>query len=432
MAINNVSLVSQPDLAAQQSALERQRRMAEALQQQSLTPDQGQNVGGIYVPPSITQHAAKLAQALVAKRSFDEADKKQAGLVQQQRQRLADIITTSAPEGMFAEGSSEAKVEGPGFTPPKYKPEEKRKWEQLRAIYPDNPALGGKMLESLLAEDEYSTDPKYDQFGNAYVQSKRGKTKYIDGVKDRTKIINDNGTYRSEYDTTPQGFAPMNPNEPFAMGPNGPVPNMPYQEYATKKARAGAPSVSVKTDLKAAESIAGQVGPILTKSQEQAEGAVGQIDAADRVLKAVETNKLFTGPLASKRMAFAQLGDTLGIAGRDEQEKIANTRQAVRGLAELTLEGRKLMQGQGQVTNQESELAEKAISGNIDSMTPAELRIVANASRRVAQFKFAQHQKKVEKARSNPATSGIADYFNVDLRPSGGDIDSLLKKYGGR
>lgn len=211
----------------------------------------------------------------------------------------------------------------------------------------------------------------------------------------------------------------QDPNKAFSIGADGkPLANSAFQTYELSKAKAGATNVTTKVENKAAESIASQVGPMLKSSAEQAVAAVGQIDASNRILQALGTGKLYTGPLASQRLSVAQLGQTLGVGGTDDAEKIANTRQLVRGLAEMTLQGRKQMQGQGQITDQESRLAEKATSGDIDSMTAQELRIIAQASQRAAKYTVAAHQAKLAKARGNAATAGIADYFDTPVIPS--------------
>ena len=288
---------------------------------------------------------------------------------------------------------------------------------QMQDIESEIAARQAKMNAPVM--EEYSTDPRVGVDKNTgeaftYLISKTGNKKILEGVLPRDKQENINGVWQNPYARRDGEIAPQDVNQPFVMGANGqPVANTAYQSYQIGKARAGAPSITTKVENKAGESIAAQVGPILKESATAAEGAIGQIDAANRIIKTVQDNKIFAGPLASKRLSFAQLGQTLGVGGKDEAEMIANTRQVVRGFAELTLEGRKMMSGQGQITNQESSLAEKAISGDIDGLTPAEILIVANASKRVGEHKLRSHQSKVSKARSNPATAGIADYFDT-------------------
>lgn len=72
------------EMQVQQQAIDRQRKIAEYLQQQSLTPDQGQMVSGHYVAPSPMQYIAKLAQGLIGKNQQDSLDQKQKDIVTQQ------------------------------------------------------------------------------------------------------------------------------------------------------------------------------------------------------------------------------------------------------------------------------------------------------------------------------------------------------------
>ena len=90
--------------------------------------------------------------------------------------------------------------------------------------------------------------------------------------------------------------------------------------------------------------------------------------------------------IAGPALICACLQYNFGLGGRDAADQIANTRQAIRGLAEMTLQGRKQMSGQGAITESESKLAEKATSGDINSLTNAEIKQLANASARAAKF----------------------------------------------
>lgn len=207
-------------------------------------------------------------------------------------------------------------------------------------------------------------------------------------------------------------------NEPFAPGPNGPVPNAPVQEFQLDKAKKSAPNVQVKTDVKTGESLAGQVGPMMKDSTTIAEGAVKQVDAAQRIVKAVDDGKLFAGPLAEKRVTVAQIGQVLGIGGKDDAEKIANTRQAVRALAELTLQGRQQMKGQGAITESEGKLAEKAMSGSIEELTAPEIRQLARASERAARFNHTEHMRKLKVMQGNPELQQIAPFYQGPAMPA--------------
>lgn len=427
------------DLQAQQMQLQRQQKLAEMLRQQSLQQPDTQVVSGVAVKNSPWIGATKLAQAFLANRMDADSDDKQATIGNEVAKRSADALRSLAPAGVFddAPAANMPPDTAQGFTPPtdrpQIDPELRSRWVRALATYQQNPELGGKLIQDLSKEAEYSTTPQYDQQGRAFVLNNRGQRKDLEGVKARDKWDVVNGRFVNGYTQEVGGAAPQDVNVPFMVGDNGqPIANQAYQNYSLTRAKAGAPNITTKTEVKAAEGIAAQIGPMLKESAMQADGAVSQIDAADRVIKAVDTNKIYAGPLASKRLSLAQFGQVLGVGGKDEAEVIANTRNAVRGLAEMTLQGRKQMSGQGAITESESKLAEKAISGDIDSMTPAELKIIANASRRAAQHTLKSHQRKVDKARNNPATAGIADYFDTTPYESAPGVDDLLKKYGGK
>ncbi|MES2187947.1 MAG: hypothetical protein V4505_25575 [Pseudomonadota bacterium] len=194
----------------------------------------------------------------------------------------------------------------------------------------------------------------------------------------------------------------------------------------------------------AGSSVAGQTGPLMKESVEAANGAVQAVQSAQRMQQALDSDKVLSGPTASLRLKGLQIASVLGIGGKDDAEKIANTRQAVQEMAKLTLAGRKQMQGQGAITNQESNLAERATSGSIDDLTAAEIRQLAVAAERVGRFQYAQHQTKLDAMGKNPATAGNVPFFTpaampdvLQAAPAGSgahpkDIGALLNKYGGR
>ena len=193
-----------------------------------------------------------------------------------------------------------------------------------------------------------------------------------------------------------------------------------------KKASGTNVSVTNKVENKASESVAGQVGPILEKSLTSAEGAMRVLDASDRVIRAMDSGKVITGPLANARVSGLQIGQMLGVGGKDAAEVLANTRQAIRGLSEMTLQGRKEMSGQGAITDRESALAEKATSGDINDLTAEEVKILANASARASRYQIQKHQSRVRNAGALPGMQNITPFFEVPAMdqpaPSGGGV----------
>jgi hypothetical protein len=180
-----------------------------------------------------------------------------------------------------------------------------------------------------------------------------------------------------------------------------------FTDYMARKT----PSTNITVDT--GKGIAAQVGPMLKDAQIQAQGANIQIDAADRVIGAVDTNKIIAGPFATPKLRLAQFGQVLGVTGKDTEEIIANTRQAIRGFAELTLQGRKSMRGEGAITESEGKLAERAFSGDIDSLTPQEIKQIANASKRVAEYSIGEYNRKLDTLGKNAEMKDIVDFYKV-------------------
>lgn len=200
-------------------------------------------------------------------------------------------------------------------------------------------------------------------------------------------------------------------------GTGGFRPNAPLVAAKQGIAKAGAARTDVRIENKMGDSLAKEIGPIMNDSAAAATGAAQQIDAAQRIIQAVDSNKIFAGPGASIRLKTAQIGELIGAGGKDSAEKIANTRATIRGLAEMTLQGRKQMRGQGAVTESESKLAERAISGDIDDLTAAEIKQLANASARSARFIYGEHQKKLNVVRGNPNMSQLAPFYEAQPMP---------------
>lgn len=185
-----------------------------------------------------------------------------------------------------------------------------------------------------------------------------------------------------------------------------------YKGGFTDFIKSGTPSTNVNVAMD--KGIAAQIGPMLKDAQIQAQGATMQIDASDRVIQAIDSNKVIAGPMASPQLKLAQIGSALGITGANTNETIANTRQAIRGFAELTLQGRKSMRGEGAITESEGKLAEKAFSGDIDSLTPAEIKQIANASKRASEYQLSEYNRKLDTLAKDPNSATLVDFYRVN------------------
>ena len=340
--------------------LQRQRQLANLLTGQAFNQPQGQMISGHYVKPSALQQALPMINAAIGGMTNANLDTKQqelaAALRGKQQEAVQKFVNATNPQERFAAGTSQ------------YAPAELQK------------TAYGMVAPQKLAEGETISQLNMDT--GQYEPMAQGGQK-------KTEAIRGYEMAKS------QGF----PGSFF--------------DYEQQLKRAGASNVSVSMD----KGIAAQVGPMMKEGQLQATSAVKGIDAANQVINALDTNKLFTGPLANQKLSIAQLSTTFGGASGDLTQKINNTRAAIQGLAEITLQGRQEMHGQGAITESEGKLAERAKSGDI-SLTPGELKQLANAAKRAGEFTYNNYQTKLQIMAKDPATAQMAPYFAVNQMPA--------------
>lgn len=296
------------------------------------------------------------------------------------------------------------------------------------------PALYEKGIDIALATQPKAVDPKletvYDKDGVARqvwlkpgqtleqgVQAGYGKP---DDVKPlpREDVYTGNGQWQMmEYNPKSRSFdKPI--GQPFSKRPTA-------SETSTNV-------IGPKIDIKTGESLASQIGPMAKDSKIATQGAVKMFDSANRVIKALDSGKVIAGPFASTRQFINQLGYTMGFTG---PESVQQTRQVIRALAESSVEARKELQGQGQVTENEAKAVEKAMSGNIDDLTAPELRDIANLNKKAARYRAAAHEDLL-KAMDTEGTKGLSKYYKVKgadaLLDENHAIDALVNKYRGK
>lgn len=182
----------------------------------------------------------------------------------------------------------------------------------------------------------------------------------------------------------------------FELGPDGQPRMRPGVLSAkTQVASAGKPTVDVKVETKMGESLGAQIGPMLKASRDKTEGAMKLGATGQQIIQAIDSGKVIAGPGASWVMRGAQIAEMLGVGGKDNSERILNTRRVIRGLAESAVEARKELAGQGQVTENEAKAVEKAMAGNIDELTVDEIKLIAGLNVKAARLRAAQHQQMV-------------------------------------
>jgi hypothetical protein len=346
--------------------LERQRKLAQALTSQAFNQPQGQMISGYYVAPSWTQQLAPALSAAVGLGMNESLDKKQLALAEALR------------------GKQMQQIE-------KYASLEDDKGAQLRfgLSASDNPILQDLVKERLkgikLNKGEILTK-----------ETLSGQTSKLEGNPD----LPDSIQYAISIGQLPPNPANWSPQQA----------NLAKSIVESKGRSSAAGGTNIINQM--GKSIASEVGPIMKEAQGVAQAAVKTEDSANRIIQAVDSNKLFTGTGANVRLGAAQLANTLGVGGNTLEQKIGNTRQTMQGLAELTLQGRQQMRGQGAITESESKLAERAISGDI-TFTPTEIKQLANAAKRASEYTYNTYQSKLSEMAKSEDTRGLVPYYQV-------------------
>lgn len=185
-----------------------------------------------------------------------------------------------------------------------------------------------------------------------------------------------------------------------------------YQQFVLEQKRAGATNVSVSADKGFGEYFGKDAATYLATSRDKAQAASTTIGALDRVEQALNTGKIIIGPGSGARTTIAQIGETLGVAGKDNSEKLANTRQLLQGAAQLAVGGAQALAGQGQITEGERALVNKMASGDMDKMTAPEIRRALQISRQVNGQTIQQHQNMLKNV--DPKLSQFVPFYQVN------------------
>jgi hypothetical protein len=384
-----------PEILGQQQQLNRQQQMAQMLMQQGQQMPQGQMVSGRYVQPSIFASLAPLAQMYAGQKIAERGDKQALDLAKQLRQTYGDELKEFRN---LMQGREELAPEQAGPT-------------QTGQAIPQEMVRGAPNVQGAYDFASRAYNPALQQIGLKKLSE--GPIKV--GVDDVLLNPIDNKVIFQG-----AGKQPDSIKYAIAVGQLPPDPKTwnPQQAALAKqivesKTSAGASKYDFSNIL--GKGAAGEVAPMLVASKTATSGAIQQADAANRILQSLDTNKIFTGAGANQKLQAAQVGQMLGITSGKTEEIVANTRQAIQGLAQLTLQGRKQMRGEGAITESEGALAQRAMSGDV-SLTAGELRILANAAKRSAKFTYDQHQSMMGALAKDSPNS--VPYYQLEVNPS--------------
>ena len=403
-----------PEIMQRQQELNRQQQMAQLLMQQGQSMPSGQMVSGRYVAPSFFQYAAPLFQTYAGKSLARESDAEAVKLAEKLRkgetEALADFEkikrgTPSVEGGIYGPDNQLTMQTTPDMIGPQ---------GELTSQYRKVAPVAGVAPNIQLAYAILYADPRATQAQRQFAFQKMTEGPIKVGPDD---VLLEAGTFKPLY----QGAGKQPDVIKYAQAV-GRLPQDPKtwtaeqaayaKQLVESKTSAGANKFDFSNMLGKSVS---DVAPMLVASKTATSGAIQQADAANRIIQSLDTNKIFTGAGANQKLQMAQIGQMLGVTGNRTEEIVANTRTAIQNLAQLTLQGRKQMRGEGAITESEGALAQRAMSGDV-SLTAGELRILANAAKRSAKFTYDQHQSMMGALAKDSPNS--VPYYQLEVNPN--------------
>jgi len=393
MALNQYTSTTLADPNAEELAgINRQQALANALLTQGLQGQpQGQMISGYYVKPSFAQALNPVAQQLAGSYLGKQADTKaqelaaairgkQAETVQQYMQALNPQQTELA--GPTPNGAPLQTVNQPNYN---------QAFAAATSPYAPAPlqAAGYEMLKpQKLGEGE--TLQRFNFNNGQFTPLASGGEK---------KSAEEKGYELAR-----------------SQGYNG-----TFLDYQLGLKRAGANNINVSMG----KDLSGKIGDIMEASQAATAGAYQTKQSAGRILETLSKNNAVQGPGADIRLSGLQLANMIGAGGKNDQEKLDNTRTLVQETARLAAQASSMNKGQGAVSDYERKLYAKVAGGDIN-LTNGELALIAKRAAEGADYQIQQHQNKINYIKSNPQTAPLAPFYEVQppniSAPSGNNV----------
>lgn len=185
-------------------------------------------------------------------------------------------------------------------------------------------------------------------------------------------------------------------------------------DYQKQKAAAGASRVTLSPTIRTANSMGEQVGKDVAAQAVKDVQSGGAATQALNNIQVVRENlpEAITGPLAEARTFLTRTANAVGFG--DYTKKLEATQRTVQGLARMSLDGAAMMEGQGQITQPERVLIDKAASAP-QSLSREEIAASLDLLERVQLFKVQQAQSQGQSILANPDLAPVHPHIRSQL-----------------
>jgi hypothetical protein len=443
-----------PELQAEYRGLTRNQAIQEAMLQQAMQAPGGViDAGHFKVARSPLEGLGKVAQAYMARQGLNESDKKFAALGQKQTDLTADEVrryqqmktgTPEVPATPAVTDVAQTNQSMDTFDPQAAVAGKAAVPGNMRGAIDAFAASRSPVVQSMIARDyaAMTKPPVKTDLGDKWkVEYPDGRVMYESKSATPDAVLKEGGADKRFAGVSGNTQAQINadannPNRPFTRGPDGqPVANVSFQNYEMDKAARGATRVSNTTTTnidngkKFYEELQKTVGDQVATTAANAKSAVGTLNTLGQIREALDSGKVIAGPGTTARQWLGQVGQVMGISGKDATDQLVQTRKAIQGLAQLELDAAQQMKGQGQITEAERAIIKRAAAGDIDGMSVAEIRMLTEVMDRSARSKISNNQSNVERLRSDPGAKSIISFIDIPMPPpySGANSSSASK-----
>lgn len=146
----------------------------------------------------------------------------------------------------------------------------------------------------------------------------------------------------------------------------------------------------------------------------QAKSSLNTINAVQK-LRPILSAGVYEGFQAGVPRSVDQFATALGVSGKNTQEKLARTAEAMQKLSSLELEAANSMKGQGTITDFERGLIARASGGNLRDFTAVEINALLDGLDKVARAKVEAHQQNYEVMSSDPTGKKYSKYYKINV-----------------
>jgi len=321
--------------------IERERQLAQALQQRGMKPVEGQMVSGRYVAPAWTQQLANAFDIYSGGQRMASAEKKAqdyaSALRTQSGKDIQDFL--KGGQAVVPEGQTLRDDEGVltyGSQMPK--PYMERVGALAQSRSPQSQALSQTLMADMLKPRELPE-------GASLVQ------------------MTPEGTYQTIGSGAPKATNEFkNYQEAVKSGYKGSFP-----EYQFGLKRAGAQNVVLNTEKSYGQAFGQGLAGNDVKLYDSASRAPQMLETVKETRTLLDNDNLYVGFGANQKLDLARAADALGITGKNTADKITNTQRLFAARAQATLDSVKesgLGAGNG-FTDKDREFLEKSKLGNI-------------------------------------------------------------------